>query len=614
MEKIIEVGSITLDTEQYRLARTEDRREWQQSFEHEPPWQEGPPNLLSSPQYTWHMGGLKSQQGIEGSSEYGENTDTRFPFRLLPGPKVNVVTLTASASTPTSIFEAMGLVWVVAGRRVYTIDPSDDSVTEVLDFGSGVAGVMGLRWEDDLALVTTDEDARSLWRITIGAYQSNAHDTGAFQTGMGQARTEDVVAYRLAAGINRLYKVDKTGNLRNVVSGSDPMVEASYSDDVQMGEKDVPPTGLIAFERTALVGKAEGLFGVDEDGFGTPLIRRITRAVGNGIGMASVDPHVYFPHSRGVYRVIPGSVEVVGIEKELMNESPIKGVFKAFAPDNQWVYGALTVGSDFHILWSKDRQNEPGFGPLLWDTWVHVAGKTCEAMLPSSLNSPPRIWFGHGNDVAYIKLSTSGGAPDPDGSGYEFALAGARYSVKHRFGDWSSKDYPKVAVVGKNLTAARYWVISYSVDGGAFSDLDKDSVSMKIADNVHKTFYLPTSAVGREVQFKYTYTGDVASEGGELNFVEGFAVPQSRKVPIYTVTLYLAEDLRHDQSRGTRSAITQFNDLATLVETAAAVVGNGPWGDGNVQVRSLRLVESVQEGGNEPEFLVEAVLQRREDS
>ena len=617
MERITEVGSITLDTEQYRLARTEHSREWSESSAHEPPWQEGLPAMLSDPQETWHLGGLKSKQGIPGTSEYGQNTDTRFPFRLLPGPKVTVLTLTGpggtSITTPTSIFEAMGSIWVIAGRFVYQIDPSDDSVVQVQDFGASVKAVMGLKWEDDIGLITTDEDSKSIWKLTLGAFQQDSFDGGGFQAGgIGWKQTVDAVGYRLAAGINRLFRVDKTGELKNVVSGLDPLVEANYSDQVQCGDKTPPPTGLVTFERTALVGKAEGLFGVDEDGFGNPLIKRITRADGNGLGMALIDPHVFFPHSRGVYRFVPGLVEAVGIEKELMNESPIRGLFKAFVPDNQWLYGALAVGADTYILWAKDRRDEPSFGPLIWDTWIYNTGAICEAMLLSSLNSPPRIWFGHGNDIAYVKLSTGGGAPDPDASGYEFALSGVRFSVKYRYGDWGPKDFPKIDMVGKNLTSVRFWEVSHSVDGGAFSNLDKDGNAMRIDSDGRKTFFLPTTVFGREVQFKYDYTGDVATQGGELNFTEGFAVPQSRKIHTYTVQLYLAEDIRHDESHDPRTAIEQFNDLALLEEKADSVVGNGPWGDARVAVRSLRLIESAQEGNRGPEFIVEATLQKRE--
>ena len=83
------VGTIRIGTtdalgEDYLLAETDEQQAWQEQYLHEPPWAEGLPPMLSSPQETWHLGGLKSKEGVPGTSEYGQNTDTRFPFRLLP--------------------------------------------------------------------------------------------------------------------------------------------------------------------------------------------------------------------------------------------------------------------------------------------------------------------------------------------------------------------------------------------------------------------------------------------------------------------------------------------------------------------------------------------------
>ncbi|KKK48847.1 hypothetical protein LCGC14_3140990, partial [marine sediment metagenome] len=175
---------------------------------------------------------------------------------------------------------------------------------------------------------------------------------------------------------------------------------------------------------------------------------------------------------------------------------------------------------------------------------------------------------------------------------------------------------PKINVVGKNLTAARFWEISYAVDGGAFSNLDVDGAVMRISSNGLATFFLPTSVVGREVQFKYDFTTDSATAAPpELNFVEPFAVPRGNHIPMYSVQLHLATSIRLDDEVEARSSEEQFNDLATLLEQAAPVASFGPWGDNkNVWLKKLRLIEVLQRGGQEPELLVEALIQRREEA
>ncbi|KKL56578.1 hypothetical protein LCGC14_2244030, partial [marine sediment metagenome] len=324
------VGVVKIGDESYLLAETDEQQAWQEQYLHEPPWSEGLPSMLSEPQETWHLGGLKSKQGIPGTSEYGQNTDTRFPFRLLPGPAVTVVTLTSSIANPTRIFEALGYIWAVCGRYIYRIDPSDDSIVQSKDLGAGVAGIDGMKWEDDTGLVTSDEADQSLYEVTaIGS-----PDTWA-QAAAG------IAPYRLAAGIDRLFGIEDSGLLRNVVSGLDPMVAINWADRIQCGEKSTKPTGLLAFEKTVLAGKPEGLFGVSPEGKGIPLIKRMVRDSTNCQGMRMHEPHAIIPHSRGVYRFLPGLVESMGLEKELMNESIIRGRFKDFSTDNQWLRGLL---------------------------------------------------------------------------------------------------------------------------------------------------------------------------------------------------------------------------------------------------------------------------------
>ncbi|KKM07184.1 hypothetical protein LCGC14_1736470 [marine sediment metagenome] len=415
VSRLKHVGTVKIGAESYLLAQTDEQQAWQEQYLHEPPWLEGLPPMLSEPAETWHLGGLKSKQGIPGTSEYGQNTDARFPFRLLPGPEVVTLTLPGSVSNPTSIFEDPGqpYIIVVAGRFVYRIDPATDTVVESKDFGGGVNGVMGLWWSQ--VYVTTDAADQSLWRLSV---------YGSPDTWVQSDAT--VKPYRLAFGIDRLFGVQKDGLLRNVVSGLSASTAANWSDRIQCGLLNTIPTGLLAFEKTVLVGKPEGLFGVSPEGKGVPLISRMVRDSDNCKGMHIHEPYAIIPHSRGAYRFLPGLVESIGLEKELTNESIIRGRFKDFSTDNQWLRGLLSVGSDTYIMVARDRVGgEPGFGPMIWDTWTYLPNIDSQAMHLSAVASPPRLWFGSGNNIAYVKLSNSAGAPDVDDSAYRFALGSA---------------------------------------------------------------------------------------------------------------------------------------------------------------------------------------------
>lgn len=615
--RLIEVGSISIDGSRYRMVRTAagegSSRAWERTYQDEPPWGGGPPAEVSMPTRSWHSGGLRSREAgdwsayysqfvsIRASTEYGQNTDCRFPSRLLPAPKMVSVELLDSVSTPTSLFEALGQLFVVAGQSVYRVDPSDGNVTLSKNFGPGVVAIMGLRWEEDYGLVTTDAGSQSLWKVSaLGSPDS-------------WVQTSDVVAYRLAAGVDRLYKVSKGGFLKNVSTGLDPMMEDNYADNVQCGKASNLPTGLVAYARTVFVGKPEALYGIDETGVARPLVSRMMEDSDNCFGMAPADPWVLVPHSRGMYRMVPGRVESVGLEKEALNESPVRGRIRAVATDGRWILASLWTGTDTYILVARDAESEDdSLGPLVWDTWLHLPGETCDVLYVSSLTSPPRLWFGHGSDLAYIELTTGAGAPDPLGSGYKFAQSGNRYFSRYSFGDWGSKAFNKVLAVGRGCTATTYWTIAYSVDGGNFSGQDAGGNEMRVdADGLH-TFTLPATAVGREIQLRATYVGASEDAAAELVYLEPFAVPQSRKMPVVSVQLLLSGGL-HDETGEPRSALDQMNDLQVLAEQASPVDVEAPWlSGGKAWVRKVRVAEAHQEGDREPELVVVASLQERE--
>ena len=602
MIRSVPTHTITLGSDTYLIARTERARSWKKSFRNEPPWVEADDGMLSVRIETWHLGGFKTKPGIDGTSEQGSDTDGRFPFRLRPSPKINSVTLTGSAADPTSIFKAKGYIFAVCGRYVFKIDPATDTVTSSKDLGAGVTGIMGLEDEAGNVLVTLDATTTSLWRCTaIGS-----PDTW--------AQTADAACnpYRLARGINRLFRISKAGVMRNLSTGLSPLTEANWADTVQCGGTDTtkPPTGLIAFDRTVLAARQEAVYGVDgESGYGIPVIKRVVPSAYTGAGMAVVEPYVLVPHSRGLGRYTPGMFESIGLEREILNESSIKGgVFRAFAVDGQWIFAAYQVGSSSNILVARDRRSgEPSLAPMIWDTFVNNGANTCGAMYLDTDTDPPRLWFGRGNNIAYIKLA------DPLA---EFAVSGTRTSHKYDFGDWGSKDFPKVDVVvsGADLSANIYWDLYYSVDGAAFSMVDRNSANMRSTAAGRSTFYLPNAAVGREIQYRLNYTSNDATKKGEVLFVEGFAIPQARKFPILELQLKLAHNQQKDLERETRDVAEQRSDLEALIEAATTITAIGPWGTYQVQPKKIEEIEMIQNDDGEEEVLVSLTCLVRETS
>ncbi|KKL52009.1 hypothetical protein LCGC14_2289790, partial [marine sediment metagenome] len=487
------------------------------------------------------------------------NTDGRWPFRLQPGPNVQgIAQLLQSGDTPTCGAEALGYQWVGAGQRVYRIDPSDDTVLESKDFGSGVTVKDCLEWEDGYLYITTDADDQSLWRCTA----VGTPDTWA----QSDAGTK---AYKITKTHDTMFRVSKTGLLKKVGTGLNPIVSANWADSIQMGNKTDTPNSLKPLEDTVLCGKPDGIFAVSATGFGRQIITRMLPHANNGLGMLPFEPFMFIPHSRGLIRYAPGSATDVGLEKELLNESPVMGTFTAMASDGLWVYGVMAVGSDVYIVAGREaKDNEASFGPMVWDTLIFLESATCSWIGLSMAWTDPTLLLGFDN--AIYKVSLEAGISMPK----EFLSTGKRYSPKYDFGDEKPKDFPKFDISGQNLSGDRKWTISYSIDDGAFLTTDINGDTMVLTSDEPQTFALPTTATGRTIQylFEYSDVAGVATEHGDIVHFVPYGIPQSSKIPIITVQLQLAAGLRRDQKYSRQSCRGLLNQSDFVVRKPVELV------------------------------------------
>lgn len=618
----LEAGVLRLDSKDYLIVRpsagqTQGLPElaYRRQYADESPYDKGLPAEVTNEELTWHGGGFKSHFGISGTSEYGQNTDCRWPFRMLPGPKVNTLTLAdvglgvTSASTPTSFFEAFGYLFIVAGRYIWRVDPATDTVVLSKDLGAGTVGIMGLVWDNagaQTAYVTTNSNVNSLWNLVAGGIGAASHDTW--------TQTGTVTSRRLARGVSRLFKISDAGVVKNIVSGLNPNVEANWGDNVQVGSAINLPNSLTAFDRTVLVGKKDGFFAISDLGFGVPQIIRMAEDLSNCYGAINWDPYILVPHSRGLYRWYPGQVVDTGIETEWLNQSAVRGRVTALAADGNGFWFFLTVGSDTYVCFARmPKGQEPSLGPMILDTVGFNTGKAAYAALLSSLAATPRLYYGYGNDAAYYKLSAGGGAPDVSGTDYLFAHSGVRYGVPMRFDDFGQKDWYKVEITGKNLTANKYWEIGYSIDGGStWLKQDAGGAVMQVKDNLKHTFFLPRTTTAVELRPKYTFTSNSDTNPPELIDVQWFAVPQSTKIAQVSINLKLEAGVRLGEGTAERTAAEQLEDLETLISAAAPVLTYGPWGDAlYYSVRTMDIKQVLQSGHGEPVYIVELLLQRR---
>ena len=621
-------GQVSIDGKFYRLHREQGQQVYSRAYVNEPPYEGGAPPFLTEQMFTWHVGGLKSRQGVLGTSLYGD-TDDRWAFQMFPGPLFTSDPDTTLGTEPTAMFESLGYIFICMGRYLFRVAPATALLVLSKDFGAGVSSISGVRWEDgsgnQAALVTTGATTQSLWKLEAADVVVGGPDTW--------TQTGDVVAYRLAAGTNRLFKISRAGVLKNLATGIDPMTEANWADSVQVGDPNNLPTGMIAYERSVLVGKPEGLFGVGEDGVGFPIIDRPFPSTLNFQHMTKWNSYVMIPHAGGLYRFLPGNAESIGLENEILNDK-LFGTIKGMCTDGKWLYALLDLDpvvrfpedsadsaddADSILLVARDRMaGEPGFGPLVWDT-LNVNLDLYTTCLISSVTSPPRLWMAGINAtqslIAYTPQPQGVGIPT-SARGFAFKTTSYRYLPWLDFSDRRSKTTQKLIVEGKNLDANNYIEFHYSLnDSATLNSTDVNGTALKITTDGITEFVLPTSASGRRIRFRIKFTYDGSGEPPILTYVEVTAKPRVIRSPILSFALDLEDDLHYVQSIEDRTVPTQFAALQTIQEQAAPVTCLGPWGSSiTAYIQNLEVLETRQGPLGQPVYVVQVTLNERETS
>ncbi len=179
-------GTVTIDGKSYQLVRPDAQKgepsplPYKVDNSNEPPWEFRLPDILSEKSLSWDQGGLKSYQGTEqidtrftilppvNISEYGINTDGRWPRRLVPGPALNTYTLTGNTSSIRWIFSGPGQsiipggvisgpgasIFIVAGNNVYL--EAGQTLPDLCFTSSANPPIMGVWWQGNPYIVGTD--------------------------------------------------------------------------------------------------------------------------------------------------------------------------------------------------------------------------------------------------------------------------------------------------------------------------------------------------------------------------------------------------------------------------------------------------------------------------
>src|SRR3990172_4039528 len=368
-----DIGTIELDTEQYVLVRVDDKQAWTMDLLDEPPYIQGEPHLVSFPMNSFHNGALKSREGVESSSEYGQNTDCRFPGRVLPGPKVNTIAGTSglpiNQAVANAIFESGPYVWFCSGQKIYRIDTSGVVVLSKDLTGVPADTLGGIDYNGKPLVTVDDANPAGGPLYALSAIVAGGPDTWT----SGTAR-----AWLLTNGVDRIFKITAGGELRNLLIGLNATDESNWADRVQVGSQVggltvEAPSGLVAYDRSVLVSRTRGVFAVNSEGDAISIIPPEIASTIPVRCLHSIPTYTIITTNRGTYRFSPGSLESMGLERELLNESPVVGRISSVAFDGRWIYAVVEPiaggAANYWVITLKEGRGS--YGPYVIDTLIH---------------------------------------------------------------------------------------------------------------------------------------------------------------------------------------------------------------------------------------------------
>lgn len=385
------------------------------------------------------------------------------------GPEITLLTppsVDATAGVRT-FFELGGALYVADGRYINRRD-SDATWTMVKDFGAGVAVL-------NVAVFTSNFDGvqRAFVALSTGVAQYSSN--GTTWTPMA---TFGALAFAVIG--REFWWADDVNRLRKCDTNADPTVEANYTALIfRAGDKSSIITSLaVSAGGTLLVIKTDGVYTLDgagEDHVLFPFLRFAADA-NNGKAWGQFENSVYVAYGRQFLRLQPDlSMENIGPERLVNNDSPVRGRITAFAAvGSMFAYAAIlnpdTLSGYLLKFGSWVSQDQPS--PVHVDAWhgslsVPFANRAIQSLFVSSVGAPTghtRTYLGFSDGSVGWMVNPC--VPNPAAcSAYRFHVGDAWVDLPLWHGGYhASRKSIRHATVTGTLDASNYVTLEYKLD------------------------------------------------------------------------------------------------------------------------------------------------------
>jgi hypothetical protein len=357
-------------------------------------------------------GGLAEDRLNTERSYAKANADGSWANILTFPPDLATLTLSAGTEAIKQV-EVGGFIYILNGRYVDRVDPTDYTVTLSKDLGATKAGVDMVVFNGEIVVAMGETE--KIWVMDSGGTWTQASDS----------------TFAIALGVvgNQLYRAESTNKLSSCTTTPETLLSWSPQapNQFEVGDSSYAVNTILEFGGTPWVGKGDGMY--------TPDGNRIFK---NQTPQLRAQPHT--DNCKGAF-VAQGALWVPSGASLLRVPSP--GKSKPFGPElthrpdfSFWVRGGVEFGGAIYLLCSDQTSveenfvckmilDEEGFGPLqyryheLADFDDTTDGKYIAI---STLPTNPTLFMGHGANGKYALLGR-GGSKDIDDANYAFGTA-----------------------------------------------------------------------------------------------------------------------------------------------------------------------------------------------
>lgn len=411
-------------------------------------------------QLSWHSGFGFSHTLSPNTYWWASAVDLSHPRELIMAP---LVTTFAASGTVSGFVELGTGLFSISGRYLEKVDTSADSVTipdnidytKGFDTGSGNTLSTVIPWDSLLTLFfssdtvaytyngsvaptqLTTNSIKGVYAATAWAQQANAYTLGRSYTASG----DPAIAWN-AQGV----ALDST----------------SWAGPYDVGDDTKAITGVAGGQLMFWVAKVDGLYYIESGSGRSVRVFSVPIDSNNGKGLfVDTGGQVWYPSAFGLYRYNPfnGNVADVTPGRGLgLGSCPIYGDRWSVVQYKGWYYCTVYNATDSYLMVGRERESgEPGIGPMIW----HGALAKASSALIQGLyiyggTNPPRLYWGSGANISYIKLPAKADNPLQDTS-YRYAASGSVYFPAENMGTAAARwNLMGLIVECEGFTSATY--------------------------------------------------------------------------------------------------------------------------------------------------------------